>query len=454
MSAHKQILFLFILIILLLPWPACSAPASPGARVASAEYLAQAKSLFYSGKTDEAWKMLTRLVRENPEDFEVNSFMAEAAFATGRFNQGIGALERMVNLYPQNAKLHMALAGAYARAGDVDNAEAEKEMAESLQPGITSEAQMADLENAAKSEQRQHDRFKAAGRLAMGIVWDSNPTGGLDSLDVGIGNWNFRLDEDAGKKPSWGEYINGSINWGVQASGDAPWFIAGDVAFYGKKYDRDLPSNNTFKWGRAAVGPRYIGQKSMLDIRFKTEEAILDPKDRLDATGWDMSWVYAFLPSVQFIARGGIDYRTYWDRDERDGTYWNGGAYLRYIFAGDYSIMAGGRLLGSQAETERWSYDGWEISGKLDMTFFKRLDVSPYISWREYNYHSPATLLSEILGEQNRRDNALSAGVSAVWHWNDHLATELGWEYVKNHSSSQFYRYNQHQFNMGMVVSF
>lgn len=63
-----------------------------------AQYLDQAKSMLAQGKNEEAWQMLRNLMRKEPENIEVNVLLSQAAFATGRDNQAINAIERVVEL--------------------------------------------------------------------------------------------------------------------------------------------------------------------------------------------------------------------------------------------------------------------------------------------------------------------------------------------------------------------
>ena len=203
----------FLLLLVFLAAPALAAPLeAPGAGLAVAEYLEQAKLLLKDGKGEEAWKMLSRLLREEPDNPQLNVLLTEAAFATGRDNQAIAAMERVVAAYPDNAQLRQALAKAYARAGDEAGYASEMQEALRLDPNIADEDQQYDLAKVAERQAQRYDRFLAAGRLALGVLWDSNPTGGLDNLDLDIGPFTFRLSDDAGKKPSFGEYANGSLN--------------------------------------------------------------------------------------------------------------------------------------------------------------------------------------------------------------------------------------------------
>lgn len=392
----------FILLFSSLALPIHAAPLEmPGARLAVAEYLEQAKILLKDGKAEEAWKMLSGLLREEPDNPQLNVLLTEAGFATGRDNQAIAAMERVVADYPDNAQLRQALAKAYARAGDEAGYTSEMAEALRLDPTIADEDQQADLGKIAQRQSSRYDRFLATGRLALGVLWDSNPTGGLDNLDLDIGPFVFRLNDDAGKKPSFGEYANGSLNWSWRLGEDTPWYVGGDIGFYGKVYNRDLPSNQNFTWGRASLGLRHVGEKHLFDIRAKIENAGYDPFESMTAKGGEMSFVYSLLPNFQLIARGGVENRLYMEHDEKDGTYWNAGLYGRYLInQGRHSLLGGIRYIGSSTGTDRWSYEGFDATLRLDLNFFRKLDVSPFVGWRQTNYRDASTTLTKILAKK------------------------------------------------------
>lgn len=428
----------------------------PGARLINDQYLERAEKMLDAGEAEESWGLLRQALRDDPANVRVNLLLVRAAYATGRDNQALGALERAVALVPDNADLRFALSKAYARAGDAGASEMEFAEAERLRPGIMGEETKKELEKMVVAERKKYERFQAAGRLGLGVIWDSNASGAPDSRDIEIGSMAFRLHDNASKEGSFGEYATGSVNWGWRLGEDTPWHLAGDLAFYGKVYNRELPTNNYFTWGTASLGMRYLASRYLFDLRARIENASYDPGESMTAAGAEALWIYAPVPALQFITRGGLSRRVYLEDDGRNGAYMHGGLYVRWLAdeAGRLSFTGGGRYLGMSAEEDRWSYDGWECMLRADISLWEKLDVSPYIGWREQNYHGPATPISEWLGEEDRRDHTLMAGIGLTWHFTEALGLELGWQYFKNQSSSQLYRYNQHQLNSGVVFSF
>lgn len=87
-----------------------------------------------------------------------------------------------MEIQPENPALHWALAKAYARAGDEAASASERAEALALDPNIASKEDENELAKLASVSAHRYDRFKATVRLALGLIWDSNATGGLDNL--------------------------------------------------------------------------------------------------------------------------------------------------------------------------------------------------------------------------------------------------------------------------------
>lgn len=447
-SAKTLLLALLLMLAAALPLMAAEA-AQPATEIR------QARALLQEGRNEEAWAILTRLLRTEPESVEVNVLLSQAAFATGRDNQALAALERLAEIHPDSASLQLALAKAYARAGDEASSAVAMAEAVRLDPHVATADEREDLEKAAKLSARRYDRFMATGRLALGIIWDSNATCGVDSLDIDIGDYNFHLHEDAEKKAAFGEYLNGNLSWSWRLAEESTWHLAGDFAAYGKIYNEELPANRSFTWGRAAVGLREISGRHMFDFRGVVNNASWEPFESSTGIGGEATWLYQLRPGLDLILRGALESRAYMEYDGKDGLYWNGGIYGRLHFGNSgNTLLAGIKAIGASAEEDRFSYDGFEAIARLDIAVLRKLTVSPFAAWRHSAFHGAATRLSAAYGEENRMDDLLMTGIGFTWSWTEHLATEAGWQYIKNNSTTPLYRYDQHQINMGMVFSF
>lgn len=428
---------------------------APALAVALGQRLAQAQSLLRQNKAEEAYALYMRLLREEPDNAEVNAGLYRSALATGRNNQALAALERLVDIQPANAALRLELANFYAKVGDAQNARREITELRRHDGRISLE----DAEAALRRLERRDSHFQYAGRLSAGIVYDSNANAGLNGRDVSLGGLDLVLDSEAGRKEAWGEYLNAAVNGAYRTSPTSAWWLVGDAAFYGKVYNRDLPSNQTFGWGRLAVGARRMGPDSMLDLRVKVEHAVYDPYEAVTLAGPELTFAYSITDWLQVLTQGGLEQRDYITENGRDGLYWQAGEYLRFLWGGaesghSRSFLLGARYLGSGTDKQSHSYDGWEALARLNLRLTEQLELTPFAAYRQLLYHEPATRLEKVLGEQNRCDQTWQTGLFVTWHWTKNLSTDLGWQYLHNDSSSPLYRYEQHLLNMGLTLSF
>ena len=448
-----------VILSLLLCAPVCAHAADanlPEVRLALDQGVSEARTLLEKGQNESAWTLLSRLIREEPGNVDVNLLWVQAASKTGRANQALAALERLVVMHPKDARLRRELARSYAAMGDRASAQAEMDIVRNMDPALAdADADLA-LDRAASAGSKRWDRFQLAGRLALGLLWDSNVNNGLDDLEVYVGDMQLTMNPGAEKKAALGQYANANLNGGWHLGEDSPWWLVGDVNFYGKNHYIDVPANQYFAWGRAALGLRHVSTQHLFDLRVRQEHALYEPEEYSNATGLDGSWIYAFRPNIQLVTRAGVDVRTYMENDDRDGNYWYAGTYLRYLWGDTQSnsVMLGGRALGAGARETQYSYEGWEGMLRLNISPVERLDIAPFVAYREQYYHEAATRVSNVMGEDNRHDQTWMTGVFMTWHWTENLATEVGWQYNKNNSNSEFYQYDQHQVNLGMVFSF
>ena len=88
------------LLLLLLVSPAVAAEDSPGLRTAVGSAKADAAALMQQGKFASAYEMYMRLLREAPDDDEINLNLARSSMHSGRYNQAVMAYERLTEKYP------------------------------------------------------------------------------------------------------------------------------------------------------------------------------------------------------------------------------------------------------------------------------------------------------------------------------------------------------------------
>lgn len=434
-----------------------SAVPSDELKLALSQELSEAKTLIDNGEYESAWSVLTRLVRTEPDNANVNMLMFEAALKTKRINQALAVLERLVSLYPNDAKLRKELANFYASMGDKASAQNELNIAAKLDPNIMNEDTQKEIENRLKIASQANSATKITGKISAGIVYNNNVNAGLDNLDVTVGSLDLRLSDESEKKGAFGAYINGKVNI-AHRLGEGNWWAMGTVDIYGNRYFKTTPTNKYLASVRGSAGLRGVFTNDLVDINLNLGYNKLHPSQNVKTIGGDISWIHLLNTNWQTIAKVGLEHRGYSKNDERDGNYWYGGGYLRYLWGernANYAMLGARYLKSANIRGDYYTYKGYEVLLRTNFELISnKLDFTPFVAYREQRYDAPATRLEEVFGEDNRKDRILLSGAFFTYHFTKNLASELGWQYTKNRSTSDFYRYKQHQFNLGMSYSF
>ncbi|MDR1777649.1 MAG: surface lipoprotein assembly modifier [Desulfovibrio sp.] len=435
--------------LLLLPALAAAATDDPLRRGATDQLKVEAASLLRKGDADTAYEMYKRLLRSAADDDEVCLGLARSATAAKRWNQSVLAYEMLLERHPGEAGLYGELANVYMLIGDKEAAERSLVM----QRALAGKAGQ-DADRTLDALERRYDQFQIHGKLRAGLLYDSNVNMGPNSEDMDLGNWRVKV-EDADRKGSFGAYLGADLDLGWRPLRDSGWWLVGDAKGFWRGYENsdlhDSLHSRESQWGRAALGARHVGSKTLLDLRFKAEIFDFEFLQHVAGIGPEASFLYALTPSIQLISSAGLDSRTYSESKERNGGYGWIGEYLRFFFGQDnHEFIVGGRFLGAATNRDDYSYEGWEGSARFLFKLPHGVELAPFASWTQEYYHGPAT----ILETENRFDNRWRLGASATWRLDEAWALELAYQYTSNDSASPLYDYTQHLVTAGVSWSF
>lgn len=407
----------------------------------------QAANLLKAANYQEAYRLYMLLLREEPDSDTVNLGLARAAQAIGEVNQAILALERLVDKYPRDALLRMALARAFVADNNPEAARRELEFAQSIDSSLSDQM----LATAMQALTKERSPWQLAGRIGMGVVYDSNANMGPQSAFVQLGYWPLKLESSAVQQESWGAYTSANLDVARQI-GKSAWWLAGDLGVYRKGYFKSLGSSRELFWGRAALGLRRIGSRSLFDLRVKNDLVdYIGDGQTAQSSGPELLFAWVLQPNVHLLTRGALERRDYNLNNGRQGWYSWGGEYLRILFGTDnHEIMLGGRYTIGDAKRNDYSFTGWETSLNARFKLPLQCEFSPFIAYRQEIYNGPATAL-EL---KKRDDEQIRTGAALTWNISESLAAECMWQYTKNNSSSPIYQYDQQLVTTGLSWKF
>ena len=410
---------------------------------------ANALTLLKAGDFPQAYDAYMRLLREAPDDDDVNMGLAVASFRSGRYNQSVMAYERMIEKYPSRVALYQGLAQSYIALGDNDNAQRALLRAKELGANVSDK----DLENIKDTMDRQSSLWQVHGQIRTGLQYNTNANQGLKNDEVRLGQWNVTLT-DAKQLESAGAFLQANIDVARRFEPDSRWWIVGDLSAHIRGYENSELSNQTtryFSMFRAGLGVRYLGTSVLVDIRNKTEFYDYEFEQSIKAYGPEGTFLWAVDPSVHLITRAGIEHRTYSETPERNGHMFTVGESVRFYFGeANHSITLGGRLYGARSEFEVYSYNGMEASASLNLKLPYGFEVSPYAVYAKDKYEKPATVLETKL----REDEFWSVGGAVSYRIDKNWSVDVGHQYTEKHSTSEMYKYDQHVTTVGLSWSF
>ena len=405
-----------------------------------------------SGQTALAYDSFMSLLREIPDDDDVNMGIAISAYKLKRYAQSLLAYERLIAKYPRDAGLRVQIARVYVALEEPESARLELQKAKEYNPDITDEA-IADVVKALSSA---ISRWQHQGRLSAGVIYDDNANQGPRSNSMTLGAFNNLFVDGAKKKASWGNYLTTSFEGGYRLGDESPWWVMGDVLGYQRwNTSAGVRSNNNFGYGRAALGLRYLGEKALVDLRFKGDAANQHHKEGEDqdihSYGPELSLVLVPHRNFQLISRGTIEERTYTVSDMRDGMYWTASQFARVLFGEkNHELLLGVSLVGNEPDVRAYKYVGVEPTLRFVFKLPYDINFAPFIAFREENYKGPATGLETT----DRRDKQWRTGAALTWDITRYLTLDTTYQYIDNESNSALYEYRQHYMSMGLTLKF
>ncbi|MDR2869367.1 MAG: hypothetical protein LBV04_02855 [Deferribacteraceae bacterium] len=432
-----MILRYFVALIFLFCTICAYAETSPEDRKAEAQLHMQAANY------QAAYDIYATLLWEIPDDDEVNIGLARAAMGIGRYYPALMALERLSVKYPRDMAIRKELLLAYLRVDDFASARREAEILK--QNGVN-----IDLGNILPDSMA----LSYSGRIAIGLMYDSNTNSGLDHNPLPAGYTLQGMDEVA----SMGAYLQGTLNTARKLS-QSSWLVSDLNAYYRYNNDSELINNIDVLWLRAAAGWRLATKQFMSDLRIKvdlTEQGSKDAQNqRIFGYGLDANFAYSFDQRVTLGMRLSADKRDYNTVESREGTYWSIGEYVRVSLTQPAGLNLAQkltlnlRLRGAYTDLAAYDYLGWEAS--LSWLFaIDSIEITPLVAYGIDSYDG----LAIFIDKENRRDKQLRAAASAIWRFHEDWSAELFYQYSKNNSNSLLYSYDQHLINMSIAVFF
>lgn len=410
-----------------------------------------ASSLLHNGLYADATDAFLSILRDEPDSDEVNVGLMVAAYKAKLYSHALFACERLLAKYPNDANLRVQLATIYVALGEAESARRVLDDLKQLDPNMTDSA----INSLVAGLEQQKSRWAVNGALSVGHIYDSNSNAGPASERISLGPLTLNIP-GAKAKSSHGFFNSLSVNLGYRLKEDGPlWWVADVAGFKRWNTSPGILYNKSMTWGRAATGFRYVGPKSLFEMRVKGEEIYQEHAKDASQTvltyGLELLAVTMASERFQLLGKVGLEQRRFSINKLQDGEYWNVGVYGRYFFgSANHEIMAGAQLSGGQADFLGYSSKSVEPTVRLRFNLPYDTYITSHAVLRHERYATPATGLET----DNRKDNHWRLGAGAGWDITKSLSFGVQYEYIKNYSNSELYQYRQDTVTTTMTWKF
>lgn len=407
---------------------------------------ATARSLMEQKRYDEAHSLYLRLLRQEPEDLEVNLMLARAARMRGKLNLARMAYDRVVALAPKEAGIRLEYAELLARMNEPEAAAEEIAEARRINPEMDQGRLAARLKNL----EAVIATHTINGKLTVGVLYDSNMNNAPDSRGINIGGIPLELSADDTERETFGTFFNLGINAAWRPDPRSNWWIVSDVSGY-QRWNTETSPRRDLTYGRGAIGLRHLSPSHLLEVRVKAETLLENEGTSVNILGGEFNSVVVLAPSWQNIGRFGAEHRDDHRIDERSGMYWFVSEHLRYFFGqANHNITFGGKLYGSDTDAARFDYLGVEAACYLNLKLPWEMTMTSGLAWRKEKYEDKPI----IFESDDREDDQWQVSLFLNKQLTSELSMDLGWQYTNVDSNSDFFAYDQHFVMMAVSYSF
>ena len=419
---------------------------SPNARAALPDDKAAALELVQERRFTEAYNAYMALLRQAPEDFEINLMLARTSRLAGKLNHARMAYERVIEAAPDEAGLYVELADLLAQLGAAEEARQNLEKARLLDPDLD-ESQLGSI---VRGVDRRTANFSHVGRIGGGFIYDSNINAAPDRRGVNLGGIPLTLNSRDTAEEALGMFLTAGLDLAWRPNLDTDWWLIADVAGY-QRWNFEAAPRRDITYGRGALGLRHFSGAHLFEVRGKAETILENEDTSLNIFGGEINWVAAVSPNLHNVARAGLEYRHDYQVSEREGAYFYLSEHLRWFFGeAGHSLTGGLKLYGADAREARFRYIGLEPSLNAHIILPADFSLNAGLAWREESYDAPGTALETA----DRLDRQWRVSAFVDKKINESLNVYAGWQYVDNWSESDIYKYDQHQITVGMMFSF
>ncbi len=259
-----------------------------GTHAIADETLDEAHALVEAGRAEEAYQLLAPLqeIRAGLPDYDYA--FAIAALDSGRADEAVFALERVLALQPDHAQARAELARAYFLMGENEAAEAEFKDVLAQQPPPQVRQTISRYLNAI--EQRfAEERHRFSGFVELGLGYDSNVNSATSDDTVAVpllGGLLLSIDDAYQEREDSFANLRAGLNYTHQVNSTTHFLLGGSVNTRRNSAETSY-NNDTLD---AFTGLRFFQGKNRYTLALQGQGFWLDNEQNRNLTGATGQW--------------------------------------------------------------------------------------------------------------------------------------------------------------------
>lgn len=400
----------------------------------------EGSELIKQGRYDDAYDFYAKHIFKDPSNVNLNLKFAEAAIMAGKYYPAIFTYERMLEK-SDDPVVREALIKLYIAVDNMPAAYVEYEKLRASHPEYAENSGLSSKLSSGTG------KFRLYGRLSVMGMYDSNANSGTKTGMYN--NFTFPSLKEVGSAG-----VSSTLLLGGSYEMSSKVHLVGDTIFnYRYNFDDRLMNNQDNIWWLTSFGIRHATEMRLIEARIKNDfSRQTNEYDTpvINSPGVDLT--YSRLLGKRFINSvvASFEYRDYRDNSDNTGYFYQAEEQIRFIINDNHSASVSGKVYYFDADMQRYSFFGYELSLSYYSVFFNRLTVSPYFIYRYDDYKDEAIILEDF----DREDKQIRTGLFASYYFTDYLSADLSFAYIDNDSNSFMYKYDKYIVSAGLSVSF
>ncbi len=441
----------------------CALPASAqtDTKAADAKVLQSAQELLAASNPKQAYMLLVAEQDHMAGNIEFDYLLGIASLDSGKIDEAIIALERVLAMNPKHAGAQMDLARAYYTAGSLDLAEGTfRQLKASNPPAVAMDAIDRYLDAIAEARKKRKRIFAAWGELSLG--YDSNLTGVPNDFSSAVASaFNIPGISATGNSiKRKAPYVGAALgaDYSVPFSNEWAGFVGGEVHERSYRHESEFQSTTVdghagATWTSGAHQIRFTASGNRFDQEGDAPiDAAGDPKttnDRHTAMG-AVDYRYA-LSDRQQLSFGlyGSTTRFPTNNVEDFNSTIGSISWIR-AFDAKYAPLMQLSTFYSQDKAVRKLADGitdkskdvYGVRGYIQFSFTEKLG---WFTTAGYTTRSDKDPFARATQVEHGVDHLTDFTTGINWRFQKNCALRTQWFYSRNASNIAIYEFNRNE---------